>query len=196
MKFRFVSTVTAGVVLLGTVAETVAGGRPVECFEPYRTAPVYDTVYENVLVNPGSRRVEYVPPIYGTRKRAVVVSPARESYELIPAVTRTEYRTVKVSEGGYSWEWRWINGRKVLCKIKHKARYEQIAETVVVQPAHKRRVVIPAEYGYEQEQVLIQPEQQRVIETPPSYETVARQVMVSEGSSGWKRVRIRNHCGN
>jgi hypothetical protein len=196
MKFRFVSTVTASVILLGAAGETVAGGQPVECLEPYRSAPVYDTVYEDVLVNPGSRRVAHVPPIYGTRKRAVVVSPARESYEIIPAVTRTEYRTVRVSEGGYSWEWRWINGRKVLCKIKRKARYGRVAETVVVQPAHKRRVVNPAEYGYEQGQVLIQPEQQRVIETPPSYETVARQVMVSEGSSGWKRVRIRNHCAN
>jgi hypothetical protein len=195
MEFRFVPALTAGIVLLGTVAETIAGGRPVECFEPYRTAPVHDTVYENVLVNPGSRRVEYTPPIYGTRKRAVVVSPARESYEIVPALTRTEYRTLKVA-GGYSWEWRVINGRKVLCKIKHKARYETIAETVIVHPAHKRRFVIPAQYGYEQEQVLIQPEQQRVIHTPPSYETVAREVMVSEGSSGWKRVRIPSHCAH
>jgi hypothetical protein len=189
-----VCAAVASSFLLAAASPTTAGGKPVECYERYQTAPIYDTVYENVMVHPATERVEYVPPIYGTRKRPVLVAPERVSYEIIPAVVRTQYRTVQVSDGGYSWEWRWINGRKVLCKVKHKPRYRQVAETVVVQPEYKRRVVIPAEYGYEVEQVVIQPEQRRVVVVPASYQTVARQVLVSEGEAGWRRVKIRRHC--
>lgn len=188
------SAVAAGSVLLAAVSPTTAGGKPVECYEQYRTAPVYDTVYENVMVSPATQRVEYTPAIYGTRKRAVLVSPERISYEVVPAVVQTQYRTVKVAEGGYGWEWRWIDGRKVLCKVKYKPRYEQVAEQVVVQPEYKRRVVIPAEYGYEVERVVVQPEYKRVVDVPATYQTVARQVLVSEGETGWRRVKIRRHC--
>lgn len=195
MFWKTVPTATALAILLGPVSESFAGGKAVACYEQYRTAPVYDTVYENVLVSPASQYVERVPAIYGTRKRAVVISPEQVSYEIVPAVTQTQYRKVKVADGGYSWEWRVIKGRKVLCKIRHKARYEMVAETVVVQPEYKRRVVIPAEYGYEVEQVVIQPEQRRVVNVPASYQTVARQVLVSEGETKWRRIKIRQHCG-
>jgi len=194
MQFKPVSAATAGIVLLTTVSQAMAGGKPVECYERYRGQPVYDTVYENLLVQPASRRVEIVPAIYGTRKREILISPERVSYEITPAVVHSRYRTVKVRDGGYSWEWRIIGGRKILCKIKHKARYERMAETVILRPEGRQRVIIPAEYSYVTEQVVIQPEQQRVIDIPPSYETVARQVLVGEGSSGWKRVHIPRHC--
>ena len=35
---------------------------------------------------------------------------------------------------------------------------------------------------------------ERVIDVPPSYRTVARDVLVSEGSEGWRQVRIPRHC--
>ncbi|MEQ1954768.1 hypothetical protein [Mesorhizobium sp. CN2-181] len=181
--------------MLATVSDSFAGGKAVECYEPYRTAPVYDTVYENVQVNPASQYVEAIPPIYGTRKRSVLMRPEQVTYEVVPAVVQTRYRTVKIAGGGYSWEWRWINGRKVLCKVKNKARYQQVAETVVVQPEYQRRIVIPAVYSYEIEQVIIQPGGSRVVNMPATYQTVARQVLVSEGTTGWKRVKIRRHCG-
>lgn len=194
MKFRFASVAAAVSVLLAAISPAASGGYPVECYERYRTAPVYDTVYENVQVNAGYRHVEHSPPIYGTQKRKVLLRAESYSYEHVPALVETRYRTVKVSDGGHSWEWRWINGRKVLCKIKTKARYQKIGEQVVVREGYKRRIVIPAEYGYETEQVLIQPARKRVIDVPPTYRTIARDVLVSEGSEGWKRVRIARHC--
>lgn len=195
MFWKVVPAATAVTMLVAPVSESMAGGKAVACYERYRTAPVYDTVYENVMVSPASQYVETVPAIYGTRKHAVVITSEQVSYEVVPAVTRAQYRKVKVADGGYSWEWRIINGRKVLCKIKRKPRYEMVAETVVVQPEYKRRVVIPAEYGYEVEKVVIQPEQRRVVNVPATYQTVARQVLVSEGEIGWRRVKIRQHCG-
>lgn len=184
----------AGLVVLGTVSETAAGGRAVECYEPVRTPDVYDTVYEDVLVSPPGQQVDYVPAIYGTRERVVMTVPAQVTYEVVPAVTRTIYRTVQVDDGGYSWEWRVIHGRRVLCKTWHRARYGRVAETVVIQPERTRRVVTPAQYDRIAEEVLVQPEQRRVIDVPAAYRTVARRVLVREGSSGWRRVHIPRHC--
>jgi hypothetical protein len=188
------SLAVASLAVLGMVSETAAGGRGVECYEQVNRPSVYETVYENVLISPAGQQVEYVPAIYGTRERVVQIAPARVSYEIVPAITRTIYRTVKVNDGGYSWEWRVINGRKVLCKIRHKARYERVAETVVVQPERLRRVVSPAEYESVAEEVLVRPEQRRIVEVPASYQTVARRVLVREGSSRWRQVRIPRHC--
>jgi hypothetical protein len=194
MSRKVLLTATGLAMLAASVGTGFAGGKPVACYERYRTEPVYDTVYENVLVSPASRYYETVPAVYGTRKRAVLVTPQQVGYETVPALVRTQYRTVKVADGGYSWEWRAINGRKVLCKIRHKARYQRIAEQVVVREAYRRRVVIPAVYDYELEQVVIQPEYRRVVEVPASYRTVARRVLVSDGETRWRRVRISRYC--
>ena len=235
------SHMTAATMLLAATAQVSAGGGyPVECFERYRTAPLYATVTENVQVNPGYTHVEVTPPIYGVKTREVLVksgrikyrtTPALYSYEkervlvepartvkrLVPAVTETRYKKVRVADDGYTWEWRVINGRKVLCKIKRKARYEHVAYTVEVAPARYVHEKAPARYAYQtrkvlvepestesyvlapeyetvREHVVIQPKQVRHYEVAPSYRTHARQVLVSEGAEGWRQVRIPRHC--
>ncbi|MER9577020.1 hypothetical protein NKJ09_22360 [Mesorhizobium sp. M0189] len=186
------SLALTGIAVLGMASETAASGRAVECYEKVNRPAVYDTVYEDVLVSPAGQQVEYEAPIYGTRERVVQIAPARVSYEIVPAITRTIYRSVKVDDGGYSWGI--IHGRKVLCKVRHKARYERVAEVVVVEPERRRRVVLPAEYESVAEEVLVRPEQRRIIDIPASYQTVARRVVVREGSSSWRRVHIPRHC--
>jgi hypothetical protein len=241
VSVKAVPAVTAFAVILATLGQSLAGGRAVECYEPYRTPPVYGTVRERVLFRAAQSRVDRVPAIYGTQQVRRLVAPERVEYRIIPAqyrsvrervelypettvartipaVTRTKYRRVKVSEGGYVWEYRTIHGKRVLCKVRRKAVYDSVAETVVVRPArvvHERvpaqwgyedravlvaeerreAVVIPAEYGYSAEQVLIQPEQRAFIDVPAEYQIVDRDVLVSAGSSGWKRVAIPRHCG-
>jgi hypothetical protein len=188
------SFAVAGLTVLGTISETEAGGRAVECYEPVNRPAVYDTVYENVLVSPAGQLVDYAPPIYGTRERVVQTVPAQVRYEIVPAITRTVYHTVRVDDGGYAWEWRVIHGRRVLCKVWRKARYQRVAQTVVIEAERTRRVAIPAEYDSIAEEVLVRPEQRRVIDIPPSYQTVARRVVVREGSTGWRPVHIPRHC--
>lgn len=194
MLTRMVPAATALIMLFGAAGDSFAG-KPVACYEQYRTAPVYDTVYESVLVRPASQYVQTEPAIYGTRRRAVLLADGRVGYQTVPAIYETRYRTVKVANGGYPWEWRVIDGRRVLCKVKHKARYQKVVENVLVQAAYTRRVVIPAQYTYELERVVIQAERSRVIEVPATYETRARRVLISEGETGWRRVKIRQHCG-
>ena len=218
-----------------SLGEAVAGGKPVECYRKVYQPPVYDTIRERVQLQGAWIRTEVNPAIYGTRqvrrlvspehvtwrvvpavydtiREKVLVAPARKVARMVPAVTRTSYRKVKV-DGGYGWEYRRIRGKLVLCKVKRKARWASVAETVVIQPAHtaydwapaeygyqersvlvrearKEAVVVPAEYAYEVERVVIQPEYVRSIEVPASYQTVAREVQVSPGYSGWERVRL------
>jgi hypothetical protein len=240
MSKKALSAAIAIAVLFAPLGESFAGGKAVECYAHYRQAPVYDMVQEREVFRGAQIREESVPAIYGTRKLRRLLAPGRVEYRVlepeyqtvrekvllypertvartIPAVTRTQYRRVKAIGPRYAWEYRIINGKRVLCKVKRKAVYDNIAETVVVQPArvvHERvgatwgyrersvmiapqreqRVVYPGAYGYEVEQVLIQPAQRRVVDIPPSYQYVERQVLVREGRSGWERVAIPRHC--
>lgn len=221
------------------VGEALGGGKPVECYQKTYRPPVYDTVRERVQIQGAWVRTEVTPAIYGTRKVRTLVSPERVSYRVIPAeydtvrekvllhparkvartvpaVTETVYRKVKV-DGGYAWEYRRINGRMVLCKVKKKPTWRKVAETVVVEPARtvyetvpaeygwqertvivrearKEAVVVPAVYDYATERVVIQPEFVRSIEVPASYQVVSRQVQVSEAEQGWERVAVPRHC--
>ena len=88
----------------------------------------------------------------------------------------------------------------MLCKIKHKARYETVAETVDrAIPRTSGAIVHPGRnMATSSEQVLIQPEQQRVIDIAAvSYERLAREVMLQRRSSGWKRVPASPaHCAH
>ncbi|MGX5841355.1 hypothetical protein ACWGTI_11600 [Mesorhizobium sp. ArgA1] len=188
------SLAIAGLAGLGMVSEAVAGGRAVECYEPVHRPALYDTVYEDVMVSPGGQLVDYDPPIYGTLERVEQIVPPRVTYEVVPAITRTVYRTVQVDNGGYAWEWRVIHGRKVLCKVWRKARYARVAETVEIEPARTRQVVLPAEYESVAHEVLVRPERRHVTEIAPSYQRVARRVVVQEGSTSWRRVHIARDC--
>ncbi|MGE0501978.1 MAG: hypothetical protein AB7I79_13620 [Rhizobiaceae bacterium] len=234
---RSIAAGMAAAVLMSSVSPVVAGGRG-ECYEKVHHPAVYDTVREKVLVREARRHVEVEPAIYGTQKRKVLVSHERVEYRtvpaqyktvrekviiqdayrverVVPAVTRTVERKVKVSDGGYSWEWRVIKGKRVLCKVRNKPYYETRRETVVVHPErvtyetvparwgyetrhvkvsqeYTEKYVVPARYDYVLEQVVIQPARKRVYETPAEYAWRERTVVAREGSTEWRRVR--NHC--
>jgi hypothetical protein len=232
------SFVAAGLALLAMSTQALAGGHAANCYEQVRTPPSYRTVHEQVMVHPGGSSVEHIPAVYGSELRKVLVAPAQERYHVsppvyrtvtervmvsparkvartVPAVYDTVHRKVRVDDGGYTWEWRIIHGRKVLCKIKRPASYQVVAETVMVQPArtvyevipaqyahqsrqvlvsggHKERYIVPAQYDYVRQQVMVRPAERRVHHTPPQYRTVAKQVMVDSGHTAWQPVS--NYC--
>lgn len=194
MLSRTMSIAAIAAIALTSANPALASGKPVECYKPYHVPPVYGTVEEDVMLHPARRQVDYSPPIYGTERRLVELSPAYVTWEMVPPVTKTYYKKVKVADGGYAWEWRWINGKRVLCKVRVNARYELMGHSVVVRPAHRRKVVVPAQYGWSTEQVVVRPGHKRIVDVPPTYRTVTRQVVVEPGHSGWQRVRIPRHC--
>ncbi|WP_137113654.1 MULTISPECIES: hypothetical protein [Mesorhizobium] len=217
----------------------IAGGYPVECYEHIQRAPVYGTVTERVELYPATTDVRISAPIIGTRERVTRLSPEtvgvrvvpaqyrtiRERYVLEPAKVvqrrlppRTEARYRKeLVPGGYKWEWRVINGRKVLCKIKLPARYRTVVERVPVgpdrvvrqkvaatygyrekvieiTPERRERYVIPARYASETEQVVLRPKIVQEIPIGPAYRTITRKVLVRPGEDAYQRVALPNRC--
>lgn len=216
-----------------------AGGYPVECYEHIRRAPIYGAVTERVELYPAHTEVRISAPIVGTRERVTQLNPEsvgirvipaqyrtiRERYVLEPARvverrlpprTETRYRK-ELIPGGYKWEWRVINGRKVLCKIKLPARYRTLAEHVPVgpervvrqkiaaiygyrekvieiAPERHERYVIPARYSSETEQVVLRPKIVQEIPVGPAYRTVTRKVLLQRGEDAYQRIALPNSC--
>jgi hypothetical protein len=233
MAIKPLNVLAALAVLSVPLGEAAAGGRPVKCYQRVFQPPLYDTVRERVQIQGAWIRLETNPAIYDTRPVRRLVSPERVIWRVIPAeygtvrekvqltpraartvpaVTRTVYRKERV-DGGYGWEYRRIHGKLVLCKVRRKASWRTVADTVVVRPARtvydaasteygyrertvlvrearKEAVVVPAQYTYELAQVQVQPEWVRPIEVPASYRTVTRDVQVRPGSAGWQRVPL------
>jgi len=216
-----------------------AGGYPVECYEHIRRAPIYGAVTERVELYPAYTEVKISAPIIGTRERVTQLNPESVGVRVIPA----QYRTIKerylvepakvverrlpprtearyhkeLVPGGYKWEWRVINGRKVLCKIKLPYRYRTVVERVPVgpdrvvhqkvaatygyrekvieiAPERRERYVIPARYASETEPVVLRPKIVREIPVGPAYRTVTRKVLVRAGEDAYQRVAVSNRC--
>ena len=100
-------------------APAQAGGGCVsaECYRRVTTPPVYDTVSERVLVEPGARRwvTRYdaygqlvgcwvtTPPRYAVQTRRVLVRPPETIPETLPPVYATSYRRVLVQPARAAW---------------------------------------------------------------------------------------------
>jgi hypothetical protein len=103
MSLKPVPAATAFAIILTTLGQSYAGGKAVECYEPYRTAPVYDTVQERVLLRPARSRTDRVPAIYGTQQVRRLISPERVEYRIIPAQYRSVRERVLVAERASGW---------------------------------------------------------------------------------------------
>ena len=135
----------------------------------------------------------------------------------IPGQTRLVHKTVMTHPGGTAWEWKMINGKNTLCKVKTKPVYATVAEhvtvshartvhetiparyaartkTVMVAPERREAIRVPAMYDTVREKVLVRAATSHVVSTPPVYETVPRTVKVRDEVRGWQQVAIPRHC--
>lgn len=179
---------------LALVSETAAGGKPVACYEQVAHPAVYRTVEERVLLRPASAITVVRPATYGTRTRLVEVEPERVVERITPGVVKTVHRKVKVKPAGHVWKWKRIDGRKVLCKIEHPPVWTTVAETVEIKPERVEHVVLAAQYERIAESFVIEPERHERIETPAEYGVVRTRVLVSEGGTSWRKVKLPKHC--
>jgi hypothetical protein len=84
---------TALAVILTTLGPSLAGGKAVECYEPYRTAPVYGTAQERVLFLRGvSERANS-----GPRSDAASSSAIDQSARVRSSVTKSSRTLVSTS---------------------------------------------------------------------------------------------------
>ena len=217
----------------------MAGGYPVECYQHIQRKPVYGTSSERVELYPAYTNVQVSAPIIGTRVRETQLSPEAVGVRVVPAQYRTirervllepartvarrvppkteiRYRNELVPDG-YRWEWRVINGRRTLCKIKVPAHYRKVAERVPVGPDRTVREKIPAVYGYRDKVIEVAPERRETYVIParyaseteqvvlrpkivtetavgPAYRTVKRKVLVRPGEDAYERIALPNRC--
>ncbi|MCP1198425.1 hypothetical protein [Notoacmeibacter sp. MSK16QG-6] len=226
---------------LASIAPAYAGNRAVSCYQPVHHPAQYKAVTKRVQVAPARRSIEHIPAVTKTVWQTIVTQPARKEWRYVPAVTRgvkkrvllrpaervpqhtpavtkIVHETITVP-GGYGWEWRWVNGKKTLCKVKLPARHQTVARQVTVRPAIVSYKVIPPRYGTEWTEEIVQPARteevyvpavrervartvvvrpasERVHTIPAEYATVTEQVQVRSASTAWRNVSVPRHCRN
>ena len=171
-----------------------AGGRALACYEQAVVPAVYQTVQEQVLVRPATKRVVRQPAVYAYQTRQVVLQPERISYRTVAPIYSLQSRRVLVRPAGVGWEYRTRKGRRILCEIAYPAAYSTVRERVLVKPGGRVAVRQPAIYGSVRERVLVQPASQRVVREPAVYSTVTRTVKVRDAQTVWKPIRVRSGC--
>ena len=187
-------SLSAAVLALSVASPALAGGNTLACYQQVHQPAVYKTVHQQVVVRAGGVIHETIPARYGQVTEKVLVTPAQVVARHIPAVTRTVHQTVMVRPKSVGWEWRYVNGKKTLCKVVHPAQYETRAQTVIVQPARTVHERIPARYAHRSRTVVIEPARTVARQVPPVIKTVARTVEVQPASSGWVQVSGRSRC--
>ncbi|WP_417407594.1 hypothetical protein [Hoeflea sp.] len=187
-------SLSAAVLALSVASPALAGGNTLACYQQVHQPAVYKTVHQQVVVRAGGVIHETIPARYGQVTEKVLVTPAQVVARHIPAVTRTVHQTVMVRPKSVGWEWRYVNGKKTLCKVVHPAQYETRAQTVIVQPARTVHERIPARYAHRTRTVVIEPARTVARQVPPVIKTVARTVEVQPASSGWVQVSGRSRC--
>jgi hypothetical protein len=144
---------------------------PGQCFARVRTAPVYQSYSERVLVSPARQDRRLVPAVYDWAERQVLVEPAHTERHVIPATYRSITETEVVTPATVRVE-------------RIDPIFDIVPEQVMTRPAHTewRRTfvgpdgVMPADARVEATGEVV-----CLIEIPAEYATVPRRVLREPG---------------
>ena len=183
--------------------------KPGQCWSRVLMPARYETVTEEVVLQPASERIELVPASYdwdereivieeayerleivpakfSTRTETVTVEPAREEYRVIPARYETKTERVKVRDGYTTWK----KGTgpitrldattgEILCLVEVPAEYRNVERQVLVSPARTEKVRVPAKTRTVERRVVTEPATTRKVRMPAKTQTVRYQKLVS-----------------
>ena len=189
-------------------ADLPPNAKPGECYARVLSAERYETVTEEVVIQPAGERIEMVPAEYAweekeivvaegyerieivparfeTRTETVVVEPERVDYKIIPARYETRSERVKVRDAYTTWK----KGTgpitrvdsatgEIMCLVEVPAEYRSVQRQVLVSPARTETVKIPAKTRTIERQVVDKAATTRKINVPARMETVRYQKMV------------------
>ena len=201
---------TIGVTMLAfTAANAQTGDYPPnaqsgKCYAKCMIADEYETVTEQVLVKPESKRTEVVPATFKTVTEQVLVKEASKRLTAAPAAYGQETSQLMVKEASKRIEttppvFETVT-EQILVKPASKklvevpAEYEMKTEQVMVKAASKRVEVIPAVYGTTTEQMLVKPETERLEPLQHRYKTVTEQKEVAPKGTKWVKKRGDQNC--
>jgi hypothetical protein len=155
----------------------------------------YETVCEEVCVQPASVRKELVPAVYETRHDTVIDKPGYWKECVIPA----EYKDVteEVVLASARREWRKVDCADVnlkpgeqlgdaYCLVEIPAVKECRTKKVLCKPESVKREWVPPVYKTVARQVLVCDAYEKEIPCPPKYENRTRQELVREARWEWR----------
>ncbi len=192
---------TAAVAQTGDYPANAQAGK---CYAKCMIADEYQTVTEQVLTKPASKRTEVVPAVYQTVTEQIMVKEASKKIMEGAAEYKTETEQIVVKEASKRVE-------------ATPAVFETVTEQIMVKPASKKLVEVPAEYGMETQQVvaktagkrleiipavyetktetmLVKPESERLEPLQHKYETKSEQKEVAPATTKWVKKRGSESC--
>lgn len=155
------------------------------CYAKALIADQYETISEQVLVNPANIRTEIIPAQYETATERVLVNPARKKIVLTPAVfdtlqeqvlTRSAFFEYTIVPAQYETVTEQVASNEASTRIERvPAEYETVTESIKTDPASTKWVKRKAERNCESadpNDCLVW----TLVETPAQYKTLTRQV--------------------
>ncbi len=159
------------------------------CYRKVVHPPVYSSVSETVMVQPGMTRFHHIPAEYQTVDETVMVRPEQTIAHPIPAQYGTVSETVIVAPASKQWQVsRDAYGQEIGCWVHVPAQYAVRQHTVVVQPGSVQYETIPAQYATRSRTVMVRPGGVQREFVPPVYAAREREVMVSPATAGWEPI--------
>jgi len=183
--------------------------KPGECYARVNIPPRYETVTEQVLLQPESEEIVVIPAQYEWVEEEVMVKEASTELEVVPAeyewveeevlITPASVRTEEVP-ARYEWieeevmvkparrEWKKGTGLitsvdnatgEIMCLVELPPVYEKVKKRVLVEPASMKEIQIPAEYETIRKRVMTKPSTTREVTVPAEYDKVKVQKMIS-----------------
>lgn len=157
-----------------------------KCYAKCKTADVYETVTERILVKEESSRILTEPAQFETASERMLVKEASTKIEVVPATYETVTEQIMTQPPSKRYK-------------EVPAKYETVTERILVSPESgrwvKKRVdrtclsanpedcmvqcweKVPAQYKTVSKRVLSQPATTQEIEIPAKYKTVTRKVV-------------------
>ena len=86
-----------GMATVGKSQDFPSNAEPGKCYAKCLIPDQYETITEQVLISPASKRIELIPATYKTIVEQVVVKEATKRIEIIPAEFKTIEEEVMIS---------------------------------------------------------------------------------------------------
>lgn len=186
--------------------------KPGECYAKVLVPAEYKTQTETVVIQPASESFKLTPPRYEWANEKVLVKEASKKIEAIPA--KFETKTEKIEIRAPRAVWRTgsrvdapiaditliaaasalglpANPEKGLCFAEYtqNSKFDAKTEKVLVQDAHEKVEIVPAEYEWVEERVLAKPASFKLMAVAAEYETVTEKVLKTAAYTTWKKGR-------
>lgn len=162
------------------------GGPCPDCYVKQVTPALNHYAPTDLVVRKGRRVVRHERARYQTVVENVEIEPERVVARHVPAVIETRHERVMTAPARREWRYqRDARGRDVLCEIDVPAQFTTIARQVEVAPASVQQVTLPARHRQRTKRVLVAPAREIVSQTPAETHSITVLTPYAPRSERW-----------